>query len=107
MFQINGKLTNKISIEDRAIQYGDGVFETIRIKNKEALFYSEHIKRLAFALELLKIEFTKTKSVGAKSVTVIPKASTSLILQTSIVQSFSWLIGALISSITYFLLANR
>ena len=29
MFQINGKLTNKISVEDRAVQYGDGVFETI------------------------------------------------------------------------------
>ena len=47
-----------LSANNRAFKYGDGVFETIRIKNKEPLFYTEHIKRLAFALELLKIEFT-------------------------------------------------
>ena len=32
MFQVNGKLTNKINIKDRAVQYGDGVFETIAVK---------------------------------------------------------------------------
>ena len=39
MFQINGKQTNKISIEDRAVQYGDGVFETIAVKEKLLEFW--------------------------------------------------------------------
>ena len=42
MFQINGKQTNKISIEDRAVQYGDGVFETIAVKEKLLEFWKEH-----------------------------------------------------------------
>ena len=39
MFQINGKQTNKISIEDTAVQYGDGVFETIAVKEKLLEFW--------------------------------------------------------------------
>ena len=32
MFQVNGKLSNYIDIRDRALHYGDGVFETIAVK---------------------------------------------------------------------------
>ena len=46
MFQINGKLTNKISIEDRAVQYGDGVFEMARTFNHKFFLLQEHIDRL-------------------------------------------------------------
>ena len=42
MFQINGKLTNKISVEDRAVQYGDGVFETIAASYRKLHFWKEH-----------------------------------------------------------------
>ena len=56
MFQINGKLTNKISIEDRAVQYGDGVFETIAIKDKLPEFWKEHYQRLSKGCKILKIK---------------------------------------------------
>ena len=45
MFQINGKLTNKINIKDRAVQYGDGVFETIAVKENLLEFWKEHYHR--------------------------------------------------------------
>ena len=56
MFQINGKLTNKISIEDRAVQYGDGIFETIAVKKKLLEFWKEHYQRLAKGCKTLKIK---------------------------------------------------
>ena len=56
MFQINGKLTNKISVEDRAVQYGDGVFETIAVKRKILEFWKEHYQRLNKGCKILKIK---------------------------------------------------
>ena len=56
MFQINGKLTNKISIEDRAVQYGDGVFETIAVKETLLGFWKEHYQRLNKGCKILKIK---------------------------------------------------
>ena len=56
MFQINGKLTDKISVEDRAVQYGDGVFETIAVKDKLLEFWKEHYQRLNKGCKILKIK---------------------------------------------------
>ena len=56
MFQINGKLTNKISVEDRAVQYGDGVFETIAVKEKILEFWKQHYQRLNKGCKILKIK---------------------------------------------------
>ena len=56
MFQINGKLTNKISVEDRAVQYGDGVFETIAAKDRSLAFWKEHYQRLNKGCKILKIK---------------------------------------------------
>ena len=56
MFQINGKLTNKISVEDRAVQYGDGVFETIAVKENLMELWKEHYQRLSKGCKVLKIK---------------------------------------------------
>ena len=56
MFQINGKLTNKINIKDRAVQYGDGVFETIAVKENLIEFWKEHYQRLNKGCKVLKIK---------------------------------------------------
>ena len=63
MFQINGKLTNKISVEDRAVQYGDGVFETIAVKRKILEFWKEHYQRLNKGCKVLKIKFPSEVSL--------------------------------------------
>ena len=34
MFQVNGKISKTIDVRDRSVQYGDGVFETIAVKEK-------------------------------------------------------------------------
>ena len=35
-----------ISINDRAFNYGDGLFETILVKNNQIIYLNEHVKRL-------------------------------------------------------------
>ncbi|MBH71848.1 MAG: aminodeoxychorismate lyase [Pelagibacteraceae bacterium] len=56
MFQINGKLTSKINIKDRAVQYGDGVFETIAVKENLLEFWKDHYQRLKKGCKILKIK---------------------------------------------------
>ena len=55
MFQVNGKLTNKINIQNRAVQYGDGVFETLAVKENTIEFWREHYQRLKKGCKVLKI----------------------------------------------------
>jgi len=35
----------KISIKDRGLRFGDAIFETILIKDKQPVFLDEHIQR--------------------------------------------------------------
>jgi 4-amino-4-deoxychorismate lyase len=53
---INGELNDKLSVRDRAIQYGDGLFETFAVKNGEALAWDLHITRLQSSSIRLGIE---------------------------------------------------
>lgn len=46
MMLINGVTTNTLAATDRAVQYGDGIFETIAIFNGEPRAWHRHMKRL-------------------------------------------------------------
>lgn len=46
MMLINGIATNALAATDRAVHYGDGVFETIAIFNGEPRAWHRHMKRL-------------------------------------------------------------
>lgn len=52
---INGKSSDLISSSDRGLQYGDGVFETIAVENKQLLCWDEHLKRLEQGCKQLNI----------------------------------------------------
>ncbi len=47
----------KISLNNRAFKYGDGIFETIRAINSKLMFYNEHSMRAKRALKKLQISF--------------------------------------------------
>jgi 4-amino-4-deoxychorismate lyase len=51
----DGDPTRDIAIDDRAFQYGDGLFETIAIRNAEPRLWDYHMDRLARGCERLKI----------------------------------------------------
>ena len=52
---INGNHTSEIALNDRAVHYGDGLFETIAIQNKQILCFDEHLSRLEKGCKRLKI----------------------------------------------------
>ena len=56
MFQVNGKISKTIDVRDRSVQYGDGVFETIAVKEKLLKFWKEHYQRLNKGCKILKIK---------------------------------------------------
>ncbi len=58
---INGKympkIESKISIEDRGLNFSDGIYEVIRFKNKKLLNFKDHQSRLERSLNEIKITF--------------------------------------------------
>ncbi len=52
---INGKKISKISVFDRGVQFGDGIFETCLIKRHRLLSWSRHFSRLNKGCSKLKI----------------------------------------------------
>ena len=52
---INGKVFDQIEIFDRALHYGDGIFETIAIEDSKALCFDEHLNRLEKGCKKIKI----------------------------------------------------
>ena len=51
MSWVNGQAGALVDVSERALQYGDGLFETMRIHRCQAEFLERHIKRLR-ALEV-------------------------------------------------------
>ncbi len=46
MILVNGIETDHIHVGDRGLHYGDGLFETIAVRNGRPLFWERHLKRL-------------------------------------------------------------
>jgi len=59
MVNINGKLLDNseanLNILNRGFQYGDAVFETIRVINSKVIFWEEHYFRLMSSMRLLRM----------------------------------------------------
>tara|TARA_R110000782_G_scaffold235939_9_gene322028 strand:+ start:911 stop:1744 length:834 start_codon:yes stop_codon:yes gene_type:complete len=52
---INGNSSDAISLFDRGLQYGDGLFETIAVEKGSLLCWDEHIERLQSGCSRLKL----------------------------------------------------
>lgn len=56
MMLINGKPAHQISAQDRGLHYGDGLFETLAVKNGAPLVWDRHMLRLGLGCSRLGIE---------------------------------------------------
>ncbi|OGB90266.1 hypothetical protein A2625_02970 [candidate division WOR-1 bacterium RIFCSPHIGHO2_01_FULL_53_15] len=73
---LNGKIVPlenaRISVLDRGFLYGDGVFESLRTYNRRPFLLEEHLKRLLFGAQQLKIKvqysLSQLKSAVLKTV---------------------------------------
>jgi len=52
---VNGIPADSLPVDDRAVQYGDGLFETIAVRNGEPRFWELHAERLERGCERLGI----------------------------------------------------
>ncbi len=53
---INGRTGNTILIDDRGLLYGDGAFETMRVRRRAVRFLEYHLERIAEGCRRLDIE---------------------------------------------------
>ncbi|HEY8157698.1 MAG TPA: aminodeoxychorismate lyase [Methylobacter sp.] len=58
MILINGESREHIEISDRGFQYGDGLFETIEVRDGQAVFLERHLQRLNAGCQRLHIPFS-------------------------------------------------
>ena len=52
---INGRNDSRLDCRDRGLQYGDGVFETMRIRRGQVRLLEYHLQRLELGCRVLKI----------------------------------------------------
>lgn len=55
MILVNGARKQHIEISDRGFQYGDGLFETIEVRNGQPVFLDRHLRRLNAGCHRLRI----------------------------------------------------
>lgn len=76
---LNGVLIDdqetKISIYDRGFTLGDGIFETVRARNKKPLFLDSHMQRLRKSAAFLKIALNTTNKEVYKITTELMNAN--------------------------------
>lgn len=62
-FNFNGKLFKEgseiIGADNRGLRYGDGLFETMRMKNEKLIFEDEHFARLWKGMQVLHFDIPK------------------------------------------------
>lgn len=56
MYWINGIISKSISLNNRAIHFGDGFFTTSKIEDGQVIFISQHMKRLILSAQRLMFE---------------------------------------------------
>lgn len=60
MFNFNGKLINEedkiLDAKNRGLQFGDGVYEELRVVSGEVIFLEEHYLRLMSSMRILRME---------------------------------------------------
>lgn len=52
---VNGQHQNLLAVADRAVQYGDGAFETILVRGHKPVHWQQHLERLRATCEILQI----------------------------------------------------
>lgn len=52
---VNGAPADRIAISDRGLQYGDGVFETLAVRDGRCEFWDRHLQRLTRGCDVLRL----------------------------------------------------
>ncbi|PCI22732.1 MAG: aminodeoxychorismate lyase [Piscirickettsiaceae bacterium] len=78
-YLVNGNSADSIQIDDRGFQYGDGLFETILVKNGCPLFLAEHLNRLQRGCDVLAFPAISRSLYNAEISSIISSSSTGIL----------------------------
>jgi 4-amino-4-deoxychorismate lyase len=62
-YSVNGQQDSKLSIYDRGLAYGDGIFTTAKVRNGQVCHLSQHIQRLVTSCKKLNIAIPDTNLI--------------------------------------------
>ena len=78
---IDGIAATQVPADDRGLQYGDGVFETILVRNGRARFLDAHVARMREGLGRLAIEFSAEAALRAEIAHAVARAPELAVLK--------------------------
>lgn len=67
MYLINGQASETLSVHDRGLHYGDGLFETLAVQNGTPLCWDKHYRRLALGCKRLQFDCPQSDLLLAES----------------------------------------
>lgn len=87
MILVNGKPENRISVLDRGLQYGDGLFETIAFRNGISEFLDAHLQRLILGCERLSIPFKQLEQLRTELAIVYQQLGDDAVIKIIVTRS--------------------
>lgn len=74
MIMVNGHLSELHSVRDRGLAYGDGLFETIAVKQRQPLLWDLHWERLASGCRRLKMDCPQEQALRSELAQLLGQA---------------------------------
>ncbi len=81
MILINGQPATTLSVADRGLQYGDGLFETIPFRHGKLEYLDAHIERLLRGCSRLQIDFTDLALLQHELVTLCAQTAQDAVIK--------------------------
>lgn len=81
MLLVNGEPGKTLPVTDRGLQYGDGLFETIEIRDQRPVFFDRHLKRLEEGCRRLGIPFPPPRTLTEETQTLCRKSPARAVLK--------------------------
>ncbi len=79
MILVNGEYKDQIDLSDRGFQYGDGLFETIAVRDGKPVCFDRHLARLKAGCERLLIPFPGTELLTLEAQQLSREATDSVL----------------------------
>jgi 4-amino-4-deoxychorismate lyase len=81
---VDGKSIDVVALDDRGLQYGDGLFETMRIRDGRVLFLEAHLARLAAGCSRLAIPFHAVDALREEIAAATLRAPAAAVLKITV-----------------------
>jgi 4-amino-4-deoxychorismate lyase len=78
---VDGRAADSVPIDDRGLQYGDGVFETMLVRDGQPRFFEAHLARLRLGCTRLGIPFNAMADLRSDVANAVVRAPTLAMLK--------------------------